>query len=397
MKKREEILKNHPYKIWEGYDNKWHTYVPDEAKGRVAKKNKTYDGLVDLLIHFYTDKENEKKEAEKRKREEEKNRISTFIDVYYNWRKTHDLTLSDNSITKYDTDFIRFFEGTDFGATPITDINSETVQAFILTTVKKQKLCKTACKSMFGYIKNTFYSARVNKLIPDNPMEFLEANQFYKFCTDKKRPKEKEVIADERWKVINEQIERDKADNPSYLPVYAVQLAMLTGFRVGELSALRWDAINDEYILIDKSEKYNRKTKRYFIDLTKNEKIRQFPMTPEIKKLLNSIKRISVQAGILTEWVFSDHNGRIHAPIISSCIKNKCIQLDVTQVGIHACRRTVNSKLKKLGVSTPVAAALLGHSEEVNDQYYTFDVSTMKEKADVVSIVNSQISQCVRF
>lgn len=383
MRKREEILQRHQYKIWQGYDDKWHTYVPDETRGRIAKKSKTYDGLVDLLIEFYSGQCNKKI------------KVPTFIDVYHKWRKTHDLTLTDNSITKYDTDFTRFFQDTEFGLTPIDKINSETIQAFILTKVKDMQLTKKACKTLFGYIRNTIYSARVNKYIFDNPMEFLEAKQFYKFCTDKKRPKEKDVITDDKWKMINSQIERDKQNNPSYLPNYAVQLAMLTGFRVGELAALRWDAINDEYILVDKSEKYNRKTKEYFIDGTKNEKVRLFPMTPEIKKLLNNIKRVSVQSGILTEWVFSNHNGRIHAPMISSCIKNKCIQLDIVPVGIHACRRTLNSKLKQCGVPTSVAAALLGHSEQVNNQYYTFDVSTMKEKTEMVTQVNSQISKCM--
>ena len=69
--------------------------------------------------------------------------------------------------------------------------------------------------------------------------------------------------------------------------MYAVQLAMLTGFRVGELAALRWDSITDDYIIVDKSEKYNRKTREYYIDKTKNKKIREYPITPEIRQLLN--------------------------------------------------------------------------------------------------------------
>ena len=32
--KREELLKKHPYKIWQGKDGKWYTYLPDEGKGR---------------------------------------------------------------------------------------------------------------------------------------------------------------------------------------------------------------------------------------------------------------------------------------------------------------------------------------------------------------------------
>lgn len=113
------------------------------------------------------------------------------------------------------------------------------------------------------------------------------AKDFYKFCAEKERSREKTIISDDRWQLINEQIEKDKQNNPSYLPVYAVQLAMLTGFRVGELAALRWDSITDDYIIVDKSEKYNRKTREYYIDKTKNKKIREYPITPEIRQLLN--------------------------------------------------------------------------------------------------------------
>lgn len=36
--KRDELLKKHPYKIWQGMDGKWYTYLPDDKKGRVKKK-----------------------------------------------------------------------------------------------------------------------------------------------------------------------------------------------------------------------------------------------------------------------------------------------------------------------------------------------------------------------
>lgn len=77
----------------------------------------------------------------------------------------------------------------------------------------------------------------------------------------------------------------------------------------------------------------------------------------------------------------------IHAPLISSCLKNKCRQLGISERGIHAFRKTFNSKLRCNGVSSIEAASLLGHSKEVNENYYTFDVSSLKEKADMVSKV----------
>lgn len=43
------------------------------------------------------------------------------------------------------------------------------------------------------------------------------------------------------------------------------------------------------------------------------------------------------------------------------------------------------------GVSATVAAALLGHSPDVNEQYYTYDISDIKEKIRIVSKINAEI------
>lgn len=170
-----------------------------------------------------------------------------------------------------------------------------------------------------------------------------------------------------------------------------MEFATLTGFRVAEISALKWDSITDEYIIVDKSEKYNRKTKEYYIDKTKNQKERIFPLTTEIKDLLNRVKKAEMKSGYICEWVFANENGRIHAPIISSCTKNKCRQVGITEKGIHAYRKTVNSKMRCNGVSSVVAASLLGHSQEVNEEYYTFDVASLEDKIKVVSTMNKQM------
>ena len=38
MKSKIEILKKHPYAIWQGKDENWYTYLPGKEKGRVKKK-----------------------------------------------------------------------------------------------------------------------------------------------------------------------------------------------------------------------------------------------------------------------------------------------------------------------------------------------------------------------
>ncbi len=108
-------------------------------------------------------------------------------------------------------------------------------------------------------------------------------------------------------------------------------------------------------------------------------------MTDDIQKLLESVKRVELHNGYICEWVFANESGRIHAPVISSCAKNKCLQLGIDVKGIHSYRKTINSKLRCNGVSPTVAASLLGHSVEVNEQYYTFDVVGIEQKGQIIS------------
>ena len=377
MKKRQKYLEQHEFKIWKGNDDKYRTYLPDEKKGRRLLKRSNKSDIEDEIVNYY-------------KLLEEKSQI-TFQKMYWKWRKVQDELVCENTTCKYDTDYIRFFKDTDFEKTVMEKLNEEDIKVFLCSTIKRKTLNKKAAKTLFGYINNVVKSARVNKIIVDNPMEFLEAKQFYKYCTEVKKPIEKKIVSDKEMHLLYEQFNRDYQEQPEYIPTYAVEFATLTGFRVAEISALKWDSITDEYIIVDKSEKYNRKTKEYYIGKTKNQKERIFPLTTEIKDLLNRVKKAEMKSGYICEWVFANENGRIHAPIISSCTKNKCRQVGITEKGIHAYRKTVNSKMRCNGVSSVVAASLLGHSQEVNEEYYTFDVASLEDKIKVVSTMNKQM------
>ena len=378
MKQRSRILKQHPYSIWEGKNGYWYTYFqPDEECKRKLVKKKTQKDLEDMLVKLYCGTD-------------EKHNI-TFGEMYYKWREMQDKLVSDNTISKYDTDYQRYFANQEFTNLEIERITEETVKVFICKTVKEQTLCKKACKTLFGYVKNVIKSALINKVLYENPIEYLEAKQFYKYCTEKKKSPEQRVVSDFDMKRLYERFQKDYDRKPDYIPTYAVELATLTGMRVGELSALKWEDIHETYIFISKSEKYNRIEKKYYIDQTKNKEDRKFPVSEEIRNLLDRVKKAEIRSGYVCEWVFANQNGRIHAPVISSCLKNKCRQIGMEEKGIHAFMRTVNSKMRCSGVPATVAASLLGHTEEVNENYYTYDVSSFAEKQRIVEQINRSV------
>ena len=281
---------------------------------------------------------------------EEKSKLHTFDYCYWNWRKIQDVLVAENTISKYNTDYKRYFENTDFAKINITELTADDIKVFLVTKVKELHLCNKAYKTLFGYTHNTILRAKTLKLMPVDIMEDLKSKDFYKYCTQKKKPLEKQIIPENDFLLLLKKFEMDYLTHPEYIPTYAVHLAALTGMRVGEISALTWANITQEYIIINQSEKCKRTPKgspnEYFIDNTKNGKERIFPLIPEIRALLNSVKKIEMKYGYLTEFVFSDKNGRIHAPLISSCLKNKCRQLGISERGIgymHSERRLIQN------------------------------------------------------
>lgn len=132
--------------------------------------------------------------------------------------------------------------------------------------------------------------------------------------------------------------------------------------------------------------------KNVFYWKTKNGMTRYMPLTDEIVSLLTKLRKVEETYGYLNEFIFANENGRIHAPVISDCARNKCKQVGIPNKSIHAYRRTFSSKLKCNGLSSTVVSALMGHTEEVNEQYYTYDVTNMKDKKLFVQMVTKEIA-----
>ena len=383
MKEREKILKGHLYKIWNGKDGFWYTYLPDEVKGRVLKKRNTKEKIENLIIDYY--------------RKLQKQEKVTFKFAYDRWVKSHSVTFrSDNTLVKYKSDYKRFFQGRNIEFWGIESFNEENIAEFIISLCKELKLQPKACKTLCSYMRNTFKSAKIHKDITENPFENLETKQFYPYCKKVVKTVEQRTVSRNEFDLLYERFHKDYQEKPDYIPTYAVEFASVSGFRVGEIAALMWSDIKQTnlggVIHISKSEKYNRKTQQYWIDTTKNGKERDMPLTDEMVDLLCRVRAAEEKYGYLCEYVFANEAGRIHAPVISSCAKNKCKQIGIPVKSIHTYRRTFSSKLKCNGISSTVVASLLGHTEEVNERYYTYDVTEMTEKQVWVQAVTKDIA-----
>lgn len=372
MQKRKEILEKHPYEIWQGKNGKWYTYLPDEEKGRVLKKRVTKEAIEDDVVDFYYN--------------EEKNKIITFKDYFFRYAELKKEIVSSNTYERYKDDHKRYFESTDFDSYDITKVTSEQINLFIIKRTKELKLRKKAMKAMYGYIQAVFLSARINRAISENPCDFInKASYYYKYCQVNIYSIEQRTVSKEQMKLLKEQFERDYRYKPEYMPTYAVELASLTGMRVGEISALTWDNVRDDVIIINKEEIYERATNTYYVvDYAKNRKPRIIPMTSEIRKHLKRVRDIEESLGYVTKYVFSDKNGRVSKRRIGECARNKSLQVGIDSKSVHAYRRTINSAMKVQGAPSVVTSSILGNTETVNDNYYTYDITDIQYKKEAL-------------
>ena len=378
--KTQELLKQHKYKVWQGKDGKWRTYLPDGQKGRVLKKRNTKKDIHKLLIEYYEEMEDH----------------ITFHDYFLIWKERQSkIGISDATICKYNTDFKRFFldDSLGFSSLDIRKIDDKCIEELIFRTLDRLHIKYRAFQQMFSMMNNIFRKAKFDKIIKDNPCEYIDIQMYKRRCDDSYFDPQKRVLDDDGIKKVFDMIKKEHIKSPNYIPIYALELALLTGMRAGELAFLRWEHIDYQngYIKVCGSEKYNQETKEYYDSKTKTGKDRRIPLTEEIIAFFRNLQTIEMKYGYISNHVFSNEKGRIHRNTLCTCAVNKCTQAGVSARGLQVARRTFNSQLRTQGVSTVVASSILGHSEQVNERYYTYDVSNMDYKREVVENINKKL------
>ena len=108
---RKEILNNHPYKVWQGKDGKWKTFLIDNTKkeGRRQVARATKESVEDAIVEDY------------KKNHEQRHKIYQLFEDWMEYAKeVNDLSL--NSIDRYTNDFNKYIKDTKFAERDIKSI-----------------------------------------------------------------------------------------------------------------------------------------------------------------------------------------------------------------------------------------------------------------------------------
>ena len=359
--KTEYVLKHHPFPIRERGNGEYRTYVVDKTgvKTRIQRAHK--ETLIDFLYDFYR---NESKPPMTLRMAED-GFIAYKKDVF-------GIEVGTVLRLTYTSNFFKEIENR-----KISSLAQDELRIFIREHAEKTRPREEALKAAVQLMHGTFRFAKDQGEIQVDPSESIQAKEFFKYCDNTVKTADERIFSQEEINAIFEEME--KKDNPRAL---AVQLSILTGMRSGEIVALHRDDISEDYIHIHRQQqlvKDENGKRKGFIELpyTKDERRhphggRLFPMTDAIRTLIEKIERCCPEGK--GNYLLTDKNGNwISKTSYEHFLTRQMQSMGYHITNNHAFRKSLNSNvLIPTGLTVAERAAVLGHSVETNERFYSF-------------------------
>ncbi len=342
----------------------WSTHV----KGKKRITANSYDGLIDKLFELYSD-----------------GYLNRSFENVFEMALEHKKALcSENTAVKYRADYKRFISGK-LGEKLVHEITADYLIEYASEMIRSGELKKEAYRAFKSVLNLTFGFALTKGFVDYNPAQRMSNQDFYRLCKTEYKSAEQKAMSPQQIEAISEEVRR-RIESPKkygdcYTCGYMFLLASMTGMRAGEICSLRWTDVVCGRIHIHSQQLKKRATDGYeYVNWTKNEKGipkggRYFPITTEIRNLLDELKAAQRRAGIFSEYVFANPDGSwiIADTCYEKFLYRICRNLGYSITNNHAIRMYYNSYvLIPRGVEVTNRAKLLGHSVEVNLKNYSF-------------------------
>ncbi|MBD5487295.1 MAG: site-specific integrase [Lachnospiraceae bacterium] len=367
MNRRKELLKKHPYKIWEGKDGKWYTYLPDEKKGRILKKKITQEGIEDEVIAYW--------------RSELEN--PTISEVFHEWndRRLELKQISSAAYLRYKQVFNRHYHN--FGDEKIKTVVAEEFQEFLEEEAAKELTAK-AFSLLKTVTRGLLKRAKRRKLISFNVEELLQELDTSEM-NFKKVIKEdyEEVFSNEEMPVMIDYLKNNlDAKNIGILLMFA------TGIRVGELVALKHDVFDGNTFKVRRTEtRFLGENGRYVYDVKEFPKseagVRTVIIPKDYEWLCVKIKMLNP----FGEYIFTDKNGK---RLTTNCIRRRqernCAKLGIYKKSPHKIRKTYGSILLDHNIDNRMIMEQMGHTDiSCTENHYHRNRRSIDAKSQILS------------
>ena len=365
QQRRAQILKKHPYAIWQNKRGYYVTNIkdPTKPKGKRQIARKTRKALEDYLIENIREEDGD----------------LTFEEVYYRFReKLIDYgNVSKATVNRYDSDFKRFYTNQEWNTKRISDISMEGMVDFLEESVGNLKLTSRAFSSMKTLTKNILKRARRDRLIDYSYADVFSELEVHPRKVHKSPVSQ--VFTDRELPVLIQYLlDHQDVHNLCLL------LMILTGLRVGEMSTLKYsDFLSDTCFEVKRTQtKWRDENGKYHYDVKDSPKteagFRKAFIPADYAWIITTLRKLRP----FTEYLATNSSGeRMTAETLRKRLYRICDSCDLQKKSTHKIRKTFCSIILDAGFDKNLVISLMGHTDiNTSENYYHFDRKSSAEK-----------------
>lgn len=373
----QRLLKDHPFKVWQGKDGKWYTHLPDDnkkEKRKLVKRNSREDLEIAIIEYWEAVEDN-----------------PTLGEIFNEWndRRQRIGKITIETKQRYgqvwnqvcgDIDGLHAKDVTEL---ELSDWLEEIVAKYNLTSKAYCNVKTLVRGTLKRAVKRGYILFDVGKLFSN--VDLSETNFKRKVIEDKF-----EVYDIPETETMMGYLTENQDDAN-----LALLLLFVTGIRVSEVVALKREDIEDDCIHIRRIEvKYQDETNpgKYIVevvDRAKTEKgLRTVVVPKEYSWLLTKIRHLHpfCQDGWVFHLLRSDE--RITTQSVRSRLRRLCKKLGIIQKSPHKIRKTYGTILLDAGMDKKLVQQQMGHTNILTtEKHYHRDRRSIERKQDLLSTI----------
>ena len=258
----------------------------------------------------------------------------------------------------------------------LIDISDEDIRMWLTSDYLKRNPKKEALKKMLQTLSMIFKFGISKRLCIENPMIYIQAQDYYKLCDLSTKTNENRSFSPEDIERIRAYA-LEHATNPH---AAMILVAIETGMRAGELAALCKSDIQGDTLHIHrqltKVPKSDVNETQFFtnVEYTKNERMnpqggRPLPISDGCREALD----IALALPGESEFLFHNAKGeQVQTDNYGRYLRRICKRLEIPITNNHAFRVAFNARLIAAGVDGNERCLVLGHSMQTNERHYSF-------------------------
>ena len=368
--KRKELLEKHPYKIWEGKDGKWYTYLPDDKKGRVQRERTSQVEIENLVINYW------KAQMEN----------PTINEVFKEWndRRLELKKISDATHLRNQQIYNRHYKV--FGSKKIKSVSMEEIEDFLESQIAEKNLTAKAFSNLKTVTRGLLKRAKKRKLIMFNVEELFQEldtseTDFHKVIKEDYE----EVFSEDEMPIMIDYLKKNLDAKK-----IGILLMFATGIRVGELVALKHDAFEGNTFKVRRTEtRFMGEDGKYVYSIKEFPKseagVRTVVIPDDYVWLCSKIKLLNP----FGEYVFTDKNGK---RMTTNCIRRRqeknCRKLGIYRKSPHKIRKTYGTILLDHNVDNRLIMEQMGHTDiACTENHYHRNRRSLDAKSQIISSI----------